>query len=261
MEALLKTLAETWGPPGFEHHIRAAIRAEVEALADEIRVDPLGNLICRIGDGPKRVMTAAHMDEIGLIVAYIDRDGYGRFASIGTLFPATLLGSRVRFENGTIGTIGVEHQATKRRDLPDLSGFYVDFSTGTDAAPAVQVGDPAAFVGDVIWRGDRVIGKSLDNRLGCAIQIEAMRRVKAAGTPHSAYFVFTVQEEIGSRGAGPAAYGVDPDLALVLDATATGDTPHGRHMAIALGGGAAIKVRDSGLIVPQARARSARPPR
>jgi putative aminopeptidase FrvX len=250
VESLIKLLAEAWGPPGFEHHVRDLIRAEVETVADEITVDPLGNLICRVGDGPKRIMTAAHMDEIGLIVGHIDRQGYARFAQIGTLFPATLLGARVRFENGVIGTVGVEHQFTKRRELPALSGFYIDISQDTGGSAAVRVGDPAAFVGDVIRRGERIIGKSLDDRVGCAIQIEVMRRVKAQGTPHTLYFVFTVQEEVGTRGAAPAAYGIQPDLAIAIDATSTGDVPQGKDMAITLGGGAAIKARDTGLIVP-----------
>ncbi|MBN1562521.1 MAG: M20/M25/M40 family metallo-hydrolase [Anaerolineae bacterium] len=257
MDALIKKLAECWGPPGFEHQIRDLIRAEVEDIADDITVDALGNLICRIGNGEKRIMTAAHMDEIGLIVGYIDRQGYARFASIGGLFPATLLGARVRFENGVIGTIGVEHQFTKRRDLPDLSGFYIDFSESTNDAggnenAAVRVGDPAGFVGEVIRRGDRVIGKSLDDRGGCAIQIAAMRRVKEQGTPHSVYFVFTVQEEVGVRGAAPAAFGIEPDLMLAIDCTPTGDVPNCKPMAVTLGGGAAIKTRDTGLIVPPA---------
>lgn len=257
MDALIKKLAESWGPPGFEHQIRDLIRAEVEGVADEVAVDPLGNLICRIGNGEKRIMTAAHMDEIGLIVGHIDRQGYARFAMIGTLFPATLLGARVRFENGVIGTIGVENQYTRRRELPGLPGFYIDISASANGDAGnvnadVGVGDPAGFVGDVIRRGERVIGKSLDNRVGCAIQIEAMRRVKEQGTPHSAHFAFTVQEEVGTRGAAPAAFGIDPDLAIVIDGTATGDTPKGKRMAITLGGGAAIKTRDFGLIVPPA---------
>jgi endoglucanase len=250
VQTLIKTLAEAWGPPGFEHHIRDLIREQVDNIADEITVDPLGNLVCRVGSGPKRVMTAAHMDEIGLMVGHIDRQGFARFAQIGTLLPAALSGARVRFENGVIGTVGVEHQYTKRRDLPALNGFYVDISQDAHSNADVKPGDPAAFVGDVVWRGDRVIGKSLDNRVGCAIQIEAMRRVREQGTPHSVYFVFTVQEEVGTRGAGPAAFGIQPDLAFAVDAAATGDVPHGRETAITLGGGAAIKARDAGLIVP-----------
>ncbi len=255
MDALITQLAETWGPPGFEHRIRDVIRAEVAPLADEIAVDPFGNLVCRIGSGETRVMTAAHMDEIGLIVSHIDRQGFARFASLGTLFPAALLGARVLFENGVLGTIGVDHQFTKRTNLPGLSGFFIDISasgSGDDFTNAeVRVGDPGALAGTVARRGDRVIGKSLDNRVGCAIQIAAMRRVKQQGTPHSVYFAFTAQEEVGTRGAGPAAFGVQPHLALAIDGT-TADQPHGRPTAVKLGAGTAIKARDYGLIVPPA---------
>jgi putative aminopeptidase FrvX len=250
VKALIKKLAEAWGPPGYEHRVRDLIRAEIEPLADDVWTDPLGNLICQMGQGECDVMLAAHMDEIGLIVGHLDRQGYARFASLGTLFPAALLGARVRFENGVIGTVGVEHQFTKRRELPALSGFYIDISQDANGSALVNVGDPAAFAGDVIWRGKRVIGKSLDDRLGCAIQIEVMRRLKETGTPNTIYCVFTVQEEVGSRGAGPAAFGLEPDLALVLDVASAGDMPHGRKNALTLGGGVAILARDAGLIVP-----------
>lgn len=251
MEALIKQLAEAWGPSGFEHQIRDLIRAEVESTAEEISVDALGNLICRIGSGEKRIMTAAHMDEIGVIVSHIDKQGYARFSNIGTLFPAALMGARVRFENGVIGVIGVEHQYSKRRELPTLDGFFIDTALDGSSA-AVQVGDPGAFIGETIIRGSRITGKSLDNRINCAVQIETMRRIAQQGTPHTVYFVFTVQEEVGSRGARPAAYSLEPDLALVLDVTGAGDQPHGKTMDTKLGAGAAIKTRDTGLIVPAA---------
>ncbi len=250
VQTLIQSLAEAWGPPGFEHAVRDLIRAEVEGAADEIRVDPLGNLICRVGSGPRRIMTAAHMDEIGLIVGHIDRQGFARFAPMGGLFPAALLGARVRFANGVIGTIGVENQYSKRREIPATTAFYIDISQDAHGSADVKPGDPAAFVADVIWRGSRVIGKSLDDRVGCAIQIDVMRRVKAQGTPHSVYFVFTVQEEVGTRGAAPAAYGIEPDLAIAVDAAGAGDMPEGRETAVMLGGGVAIKARDAGLIVP-----------
>jgi putative aminopeptidase FrvX len=150
-----------------------------------------------------------------------------------------------------IGTIGVDHQFTKRREaLPPASGFYIDISQDADHNADVQVGDPGAFVADVFRRGDRIIGKCLDDRVGCAIQVETMRRVKAKGTPHSLYFAFTVQEEVGVRGAAPAAFGIEPDFAIAIDATPTGDVPHTKEMAVSLGDGAAIKARDNGLIVP-----------
>lgn len=250
MEALIKKLAEAWGPSGFEHQVRDLIREEVAPLADETIVDPLGNLICRIGDGETRVMVAAHMDELGVIVSHIDRQGYARFTNLGGLLPGTLLGARVRFENGVIASIGVENQYTKRRELPNFDGFFIDISQDADGGASVQVGDPGAFVREVVWRGDRVIGKALDDRLGCAVQIEAMRRLKAQGAPHTAYFVFTVQEEVGSRGARPAGYGLEPDFALAVDVSPAGDVPKPKDVGINLGGGAAIKVRDTGHIVP-----------
>jgi tetrahedral aminopeptidase len=248
---LIKTLAEAWGPPGYEHHVRALIRAEVEPLADEVTTDALGNLICRIGDGGTRVMTVAHMDEIGVIVSHIDRQGYARFSSIGTLLPATLAGARVRFENGVIGVIGVENPFTQRRSLPALDGFFIDVSVAADANAEVNVGDPGAFVADVLWREGRVIGKALDDRLGCAVQIEMLRHFKKHGPPpHTVYAVFSVQEEVGSRGAGPAAYGIAPDVAIALDTTPCGDQPKIRPMPVKLGAGVAIKARDTRHIVP-----------
>lgn len=250
VETLIKKLAEAWGPPGFEHQVRDLIREEVAPLADAITVDPLGNLICRVGDGDARVMVAAHMDELGVIVSHIDRQGYARFASLGTLLPGTLLGARVRFENGVIANIGVENQYTRRRDLPTLDGFFIDISLDADGSAPVQVGDPGAFVREVVWRGERVVGKALDDRLGCAVQIEAMRRLKDQGTPHTVYFVFTVQEEVGSRGARPAGYGVEPHLAIAVDVSPAGDVPKPKDAGISLGGGAVIKVRDTGHIVP-----------
>ncbi len=246
METLIKKLAEAWGPSGYEHQVRDLIRAEVEPLADEVRVDPLGNLVCRLGEGPLRVMIAAHMDEIGVIVSHLDRQGYARFANLGGVLPATLLGARVRFENGAIAAVGVEHQFSKRGDLPGLDGFFLDLPESS----GVQPGDPGAFVGDVLWQGDRVIGKSLDDRLGCAIQIETLRRLRAQGTPHTLYFVFTVQEEIGSRGAMTGAFGVEPDFGIAIDVTPTGDVPKPSPSPVRLGAGPAIKARDTGHIVP-----------
>ena len=195
-------------------------------------------------------MVAAHMDELGVIVSHIDRQGYARFANLGTLLPGTLLGARVRFENGVIANIGVENQFTKRRELPNFDGFFIDISQDANGNAPIQVGDPGAFVREVVWRGERVIGKALDDRLGCAVQIEAMRRLKEQGTPHTVYFVFTVQEEVGSRGARPAGYGLDPHIAFALDLSPAGDVPKPKEPGINLGGGAVIKVRDSRHIVP-----------
>ena len=119
---LTRRLVETWGPPGYEHRIRETIHEEVSALADETWVDGLGNLICRVGEGGKKVLIAAHMDEIGLMANYQEPEsGFLRFASMGGLRPDTLNGNRVQFEDGTVGVIAVQEGGGKT-----LSDFYID---------------------------------------------------------------------------------------------------------------------------------------
>ncbi len=246
MNELIKNLTEAWGPSGFEHKVRALITEEVAGLADEIRVDALGSLICRMGSGGTKVMVAAHMDEIGLMITHVDEKGFMRFTNIGGLRRAALYGNRVRFENGVTGTISAEGRGWA--GLPKLEEFYIDVSTGAEDGPGVGVGDAAGFWRQMETRGRRVVAKALDDRIGCVVGIEAMRRLK--DTAHEVYFVFTVQEEVGLRGARPAAFGLDPDIGISLDVTGTGDTPKGTKMDVELGKGAAIKVNDGGHIVP-----------
>ncbi len=246
MKELVKKLTEAWGPSGYEHHIREIIRTEVQDLADEITVDPLGNLICRVGNGGKRMMVAAHMDEIGVMAMYREKQtGYLRFANIGGLIPQTLRGNRVKFENGVIGSIGVESGAGTA-----LDDFFIDVDDG-DSVETVAEGSPAGFWRTMDERGHRLIGKAMDDRIGCVVAIEAMRKLNKK-TPNTVYFAFTVQEEVGLRGARTAAYNINPDVAVALDVTRTGDEINGAKMAVKLGGGAAIKVHDPGLVVPPA---------
>ncbi|MEM6283446.1 MAG: M42 family metallopeptidase [Chloroflexota bacterium] len=252
MQDLIKKLAETWGPSGYEHHVRAVIREEVADLADEITVDPLGNLICRVGSGGARVMVAAHMDEIGLMATYREpTSGYMRFENIGGLLHTTLAGSRVRFEDGTVGTIGVHDQwGASRTKVSSLDQFYIDVSDGEGTA--FREGQPAVLDGPVFVRGSRVVGRGMDDRVGCVVAIEAMRRLKDNPPQNEVYFVFTVQEEVGLRGAQAAGYSISPDVAIAVDVTATGDQPHNLKMSVKLGEGTAIKVLDKGLVVPPA---------
>ncbi len=252
MKETIKKLVEAWGPSGFEHHVRALIQAEVADLADEIRVDAVGNLICRMGSGGPRVMVAAHMDEIGVILTYQDPEGFFRFNPLGGVLPETLTGHRVLFENGAVGVIHREG-AFRRTDAPGLDQFYIDVQDGDSGDAGVQVGDPGAFTRTYEERGNRLVAKSMDDRVGCAVAIGAMRRLKEIGTPNEVYFVFTVQEEVGLRGARPAAYGLEPALGIALDVTVAADTPrNGVRVAVNLGEGAAIKVQDTGLVVPPA---------
>jgi putative aminopeptidase FrvX len=248
-KALIKRLTETYGPSGNEHMMREVIRDEIKGLADDVRVDALGNLIVRKkgnGNGQKKkIMLAAHMDEIGVMVTHIDEKGFVRFASIGGVFPIHLVGNRCLFENGMIGTFSQEKKGSSRTEV-EMSKMFIDVGLSSAKDAPIQVGDAAGFWRDFVDLGDRLMSKAMDDRIGCAVLIQTMRELKKS--PHEIYFVFTVQEEVGLRGAVTSAYGVQPDLALAVDVTDTGDTPESTTMAVGLGKGPAIKVKDGGML-------------
>jgi endoglucanase len=248
MKELIKKLVETYAPSGYEAPIREVVRAEIEAHADEIRVDPLGSLIARVGSGGPKIMLAAHMDEIGLIVTHIDENGFARFTSVGALFPITLPGSRVRFLNGASGVIGTDFpkKATDVKNTPSADRIFLDLGATSRSDCPVQVGDVAAFERPFLDLGDRMVAKSFDDRAGVAVLIETMRTL--ASTPNEIYFVFSVQEEVNVRGATAAAYSVDPEIGLAVDVTPCNDTPKGRKRLMNLGGGPAVKVRDQSML-------------
>jgi len=187
------------------------------------------------------------MDEIGVMVAYVDEKGFARFTTLGGVSPYTLIGGRVRFADGVIGAINIdEGMGAWRSKTPDISKMYIDTgATSRDDAP-IKVGDAAGFIRPMAEAGHRVIAKSLDDRIGCTILIETLRQLKT--TPHEVYFVFSVQEEVGLVGAQTSAYGIDPDLGIAIDVTGTGDLPEATPMAVALGDGPAIKVMDGGML-------------
>lgn len=246
MKSLIQKIISSPGPSGYEKQIREVIRAEVEDYADEIRVDPLGNLIIRKGSGDKKFMLAAHMDEIGVIVTHVDEDGFARFTNIGGVYPRYCLSGRVRFLNGTIGIIGSE-DGKDAYGVPPLTKMYIDVGATSQKNCSVRVGDVAAFERPYTDLGNRLVSKALDNRIGVAVMIETLRLL--VDSPYQLYFVFTAQEEVGVRGATTAAYSINPDIGLALDVTSTGDTPKGITMEVSLGKGPAIKVKDSGMIV------------
>ncbi len=250
MKALIEKLTNVFSPSGFEDAIREVIRKEIKGFADEIHVDALGNLIARKGasagvrDG-KRVMVAAHMDEIGLMVTHVDENGFARFSNVGAVFGRYAPSGRVRFANGAAGVINNE-LLSNFRETPPLDKMFIDVGATSQKDCPVKLGDVAAFERPFLDLGKRVVAKSLDDRSGVAVLIETLRRLGSG--PNEVYFVFTAQEEVGARGAGPAAYGIDPDVAIAVDVTSTGDTPMGRKMEVALGRGPAIKVKDAGML-------------
>lgn len=253
MKQLIERLTEVWGPSGHEARVRQLLQDMVRAHVDELRVDPLGNLIARRaaatvgGDDvrPPRVMLAAHMDEIGVMVTHVDAGGYLRFAPMGGVLVGNLIGTRVEFEDGAVGVIGVE----KRDDVskaPREDQLFIDVGAVNGADAGRRVGDAASFRHSLDWIGTRPVSPNMDDRIGCAVLVETLRRLPPS--PNEVVAVFTVQEEVGLRGAGVSAFGVAPDVAIALDVTLTGDTPEARTMAVTLGQGPALKVKDSGMI-------------
>ena len=249
LKELTKRITEMYGPSGHEQAVRDLIRDEIKGWVDEIRVDALGNLIARkkgTGATPrKKVMLAAHMDEIGVIVTHIDEKGFLRFAPIGGVHPVNLTGSRCRFANGVTGVFGREAKNTTVTEVK-LDKMFIDVGATSASDSPVGVGDAAGFWRDFTDLGDRVVSKAMDDRIGCVVLIETLKQLKKS--VDDVYFVFTVQEEVGLRGATTSAFGVQPDLAIAVDVTLTGDTPEANRMAVELGKGPAIKVKDSGML-------------
>ncbi len=242
---LLTKLTQTFGPPGYETEIRKVIQSEIAALADELWVDPLGSLVAHRKGAGKKLILAAHMDEIGLMATHVDEKGFLRLARIGGVGALTSVGERVRFANGALGVVYVERRDDTSK-VPTLEQLYIDVGATSKSDAPVGVGDPAVFVQPLVRQGRRIISKTLDDRIGCYVLIEVLRQLET--TPYDLYCVFSVQEEITLSGARTSAYNIDPALAISVDVTTTGDTPKAHPMAVELGKGPAVKVQDGGMI-------------
>ncbi len=246
MKDLIKKLTDVYGPSGYEEAVREIIQAEVTPYVDSVEVDVMGNLhaVKKGSGGGQTIMLAAHMDEIGLMVTHIEKDGFARFTNIGGLFPLNLSGSRVIFRSGVMGMINVEDSLTRPNVKTDFSNVYIDLGVSRKEDCPVKVGDVAAFFGPSVELNNRIMAKSMDDRIGCVIQIETLKRVE--NTPHDIHYVFTVQEEVGLRGARPGAFKVQPDIAIAIDITPSGDTLGKQIFSVELGKGPAVKVMDRG---------------
>lgn len=241
---LLEKLCKAFGPSGCETEISAVIEDEMRPFADEIYSDNMGNLICHKKGSGKRIMYAAHMDEIGLMVTFIEETGYLRCAQIGYLPPHYSINRFVKFENGTVGVVAYEkeHEANLRQEK-----VFIDIGAKSrcDAEKKVSVGDCCSVISHFAIMGDKVASKTLDNRVSCYALIRAAKEMKS---DNDVYYVFTTQEEVGLRGAGPAAFKIEPDIAICIDVTMNGDTPECGKNSLKLGGGTAIKVMDHSVI-------------
>lgn len=243
----LQTLNACHGPSGDEVQVAAAIRKLAEPYADEVRSDTMGNLIVhKKGKGPK-IMFAAHMDSIGFIITHIDEKGFLRFGKIGGLHAPDVLSTPVRFKNGVRGVVCLDNKVTpKNMTLEDL---YIDIGAKdeADAKSMVRIGDAAIYDARAFAAGDRLVSPYMDNRISCVTLLLALEQLNKS--PNDLYFVFTVQEELGLRGAKTAAFGIDPDYGVAVDVTLSDDELNSNHSGSSVaGGGAAIKVMDSSVI-------------
>lgn len=255
---LLKEICTIPGAPGFEQRIRERIIEEVRPLVDELEVDNMGNVYAiKRGRASKRVMIGAHMDEIGFIVTHIDDNGFIRFHTLGGFDPKTLTAQRVLI-HGKKDLVGVMaskpiHVMTpdERNKVAKLSDYFID--TGLPAEEVkelVNIGDSITREREFIEMGPCVNGKSLDNRLAVFILIELLRELKGKEIPYDLYGVFTVQEEVGIRGANVATLRIKPDFGFGLDTTIAFDLPGAaqHEMITKLGEGTAIKLMDASAI-------------
>lgn len=252
--ALLKTISEIPGAPGFEQKIREFVIQQATPLVDEISVDPMGNVIAlKKGKEGKRVMVAAHMDEIGFIVTHVDDDGFIRFHTLGGFDPKTLTSQRV-VVHGTKDIIGVMGskpihlmKPEERTKAPAIQDFFIDTGLPKEEVEKyISVGNPITRDRELIEMGDCVNGKSLDNRISVFILLELLSELQDIDMPYDLYAVFTVQEEVGLRGAIKSAHLLDPDFGFGLDVTIAFDVPGAQphEVVTKMGGGAAIKIMD-----------------
>lgn len=244
---LLKKLSEAYAVSGDEGGICAFIADEIKNYVDEIYTDVMGNLIAHKKGNGKKVMYAAHTDEIGVIATHIDDNGFIRFGLIGGVNKHFSLFQRVVFKNGTVGIVAYEQSVKEIKDI-EVANMYIDIGAESkeDAEKSVSVGDTAVFLQKFEDLGNKVTGKALDNRIGVYVLIKSLENIK--NNENDLYFVFTSQEEVGLRGAKTAAFSINPDYAVTVDVTDTGDTPNCKTMDITLGGGAAVKIKDSSFV-------------
>lgn len=255
---LLKKICETPGAPGFEQRIRELVVREVRPLVDELQIDNLGNVIAiKRGKARKKVMVAAHMDEISFIVTHIDEDGFLRFHPLGGFDPKTLTSQRVivHGKRDVIGVMGTKPihlmKPDERSKAVPITDYFIDLGMPKgEVKDLISIGDPVTRERELIEMGECVNSKSIDNRVSVFILIETLRALQGREVPYDVYAAFTVQEEVGLRGAISAAHLIDPDFGLGLDVTIAYDVPGAQaHEAVTrLGKGAAIKILDGSVI-------------
>ncbi len=248
---MLKKLTEAFGVSGCEGAVRDIIEGEIKEYCDGLRTDSMGNLIAfkkSKRSNAKTILLSAHMDEVGFIITKIMPEGYLKFDTVGGIDPRILPSQRVKSGNicGVISYKAV-HLTTKdeRKKAPSVEDFYIDIGAenAEEAEKYIMPGDYFAFDSDYVEFGNMIKAKALDDRLGCAVMLEALKR----DWDVDLYCTFTVQEEVGLRGAAAAVFGIKPDYALVIEGTTCNDMPGvGENLRVTKSGnGAAISILDS----------------
>ncbi len=253
---LVQRLSDLPGVGGDEGAVRDAIWAHIADHVEAARIDALGSLIARRGRGGPRVLIDAHMDEVGLLVRHLEKDGWLRFVNVGGIDPRVLPGAVVLVGKDAVpGVIGwrpihLQTEEDRKRVVP-IKDLAIDIGAASreQAERAVHPGDYAVFATRAAFFGDGLVrGKALDDRVGCAILAETLAAAGDCGL--EVHGVFAVQEEIGLRGAGPAAYAVAPDVAVALEGTTCADVPgvEDHEQGTRLGAGPVLRIMDNGMI-------------
>ena len=211
-----------------------------------MRIDNLGNLIARKKGNGKKIMISGHMDQIGLMVTDIDDKGFIRVTNIGGINPFVTIGERFEFSNGIIGIASGEPVEDKNKLKLDKIFLDIGAKNKEDAQKLVNVGDMCVYYSEYYENENIATSRAMDDRVGCFVMIEALKNIKECN--NDLYFVFSVQEEVGLRGAKTSAYAINPDLGIAVDITGSGDTPGAKRFAIKLHEGTAIKVRDNSML-------------
>lgn len=256
--SLLKEICEIAGAPGFEQRIRELVIREITPLVDEVSINNMGNVYAiKRGKSDKRVMIGAHMDEIGFIVNHIDEKGFVRFHPLGGFDPKTLTSQRVIIHGkedlmGVMGSKPIHVMSPEERTKgAKITDYFIDLGMPKEEVEKmVTIGDPITRYSELMELGNCVNCKSIDNRVSVFILIEALRELKNQEVPFDIYGVFTVQEEVGIRGANVSALDIQPDFGFGLDTTIAYDVPGAKpeEMVTKLGEGTAIKIMDSSTI-------------
>ncbi len=255
---LLSKICELPGAPGYEDRIRNYVIEQVKDLVDEVVIDSMGNVLAtKKGLGSKKVMVAAHMDEIAFITKFIDDEGFIRFHTLGGFDAKTLTAQRVivHGKEDIIGVMGCKPihvmTAEERTKMVTIPEYFVDTGLPVEKVKElVEIGSPITRERSLIEMGDCVNSKSIDNRVSVYILIETLKELKGQEIPYDLVAAFTVQEEVGLRGAIASASGVNPDFGIALDTTIAFDLPGAKpeEKITSLGEGAAIKILDGATI-------------